>query len=109
MGIRAREIGREFQLYVGVDISNNTSLEIILTAPDGTKTTIPSSRVTAPDVPGGDVTTGPIPADQYMQFITNEDDFPVSGTWMACGILNNGPTIQLSTAMATYEIGESCL
>tara|TARA_R110000822_G_scaffold106533_1_gene234719 strand:- start:2414 stop:2746 length:333 start_codon:yes stop_codon:yes gene_type:complete len=83
MTIRIGEIGKSLYIATGFDLSGNSELQINFTSPDGkTKFTRSNPDVTAPatdspSIPG----IGVLPANTYLLYLTQADDFIVDGEW----------------------------
>ena len=110
MSIKATEVNRPFRYATYKDLSSQTELTLKLTAPDGTQAvlTATSGRVTAPPTPITDPDLGPLAASEYMEITTVATDFPVGGSWTACGVYEDAvPTYHIGNP-ATFTIGDAC-
>ena len=111
MAIRATESGKAFRYATGFDMSANTALELHFTNPSGVVTNVTNPRVTAPGVAIIDPDIGPINASEYMEFIIESTDFPISGAWVVCGIFTNTNTTPdqiYHGSKVSFDVGEAC-
>lgn len=106
--------GYLFGVNVGYDLSDNSSLALFLTDPDGVKVTILSTRISAPTVDRAFDESGvPVTylANQYFQFIVEETDFEKYGQYMICGRYENASTSPpkiYQTTGALFDIESDC-
>lgn len=83
MTIRIGEIGKLIYVNTTFDMSGNTGLEINFTSPDGlikftrTNPDVTAPNVDSPSIPG----IGILPANTYMVYPTQENDFEQEGNW----------------------------
>lgn len=118
MSFRVGESGKPFFYGTGIDISNNTSLDITMEKPDGTTVDIDSSRITAPAIDSESIEgVGILPANTYMEFTILTTDFDQSGTiagkdpWLACGVYHDTvPTIEdvWKGSQVAFDVLEDC-
>ncbi len=114
MSIHVGESGKLYGYNTNLDLSSNTSLSLVFTAPDGSKITIDPSRISAPAVDGiFDVNGTPTTflANQYMQFITLSTDFLTSGGWYVCGTYTNAgvsPEQIFSARRKSFTVDKAC-
>ena len=106
--IKATEIGKKVVYATYYDMSGNSSLEIHITRPDGSKLTVPSSRIFLTASPLVDPTLGTLPSSTYMQFLTEAADFPVPGAYEICGVYSDPTPKKYYGDRATFSVGEAC-
>lgn len=116
MSIKVGEVGKLFSYGTSFDLSGSTALDLKLTAPDGSETTISNPRVTAPtsdleatieNVDGTETVTV-FPASTYMQFATQAGDFTQAGTWYACGVYTDATPKIFHGDRATFSVKPAC-
>ena len=84
MTVTATEVGRTIRIGTRYDLSSFSDLELMITAPDLSSETLKNSvatRVTAPSVQVSDATVGTLPADTYMEMVTDATDFTQTGDY----------------------------
>ncbi len=114
MSIHINESGKLFGYNTNFDLSSNTSLSLVFTAPDGSKIAIDPSRISAPAVDGifdedGVPTT--YLANQYMQFVILPTDFLTSSGWYVCGTYTNAgvsPEHIFSARRKSFTVDKAC-
>lgn len=108
MGIKATEVGKQFNYGTFIDLSGNTQLSLKFVSPTGQITILTKPRVSAPAVPVTDPIEGTFPADTYMQITTEATDFTEVGEWTVCGIYEDGSPKIFYGDDATFTVEEAC-
>ena len=115
MTIKVGEKGQPFRIATGFDMSGNTVLSIVFTAPTGgtnfTRTDSTTPAVTAPATP---LTNDPgftppqsVAASTYFEYITDGTEFDKDGEWSACAVYTDASRI-LNADKVTFNIGAAC-
>lgn len=119
MMISVGESGRAVRILTNFDLSLSTDLVMKFTSPDGTidfelnssDGVIAPASDTAPLPPDNNFSGGVMPANHYMEYITDGAEFSVAGDWMVCvryiNSLSDPDDIYVS-ADSTYTILEAC-
>lgn len=99
MSLNVGGSGKLFGHNTKFDLSGNTSLGLDVIDPDGVRTAINTSRLSAPSVDktfdelvGGVEKKVTYLANEYIQFLTLVTDFTIGGTWQSQATYNNTGT-----------------
>lgn len=108
MALKATEIGKTVVYATSFDMSGNTTVELKLTAPDGTESTILDARILTPATPLVVAVLGTLASSTYMTFLTESTDFPVAGDYTICGTYNDATPKTFYGDDAIITVEEAC-
>lgn len=111
MTIRPGEIGKELYVGTGFDLSSNTELTLNFKLTDRNISFSRNSAdgVTAPGIDSPDLPdVGILPANTYMLYITQANDFAFRGAWCVNAQYEDATSVLFIGDNATLTVSAAC-
>lgn len=109
MTIRVGEIGKSLYVFTAFDMSANTGLEITFKSPAGVSFTRTNPDVTAPNVDSPNIPgQGILPANRYLVYSTQEQDFNSTGEWCINSVYIEGTEKKFIGSSGTLTVSPLC-
>ena len=109
--IHVGEVGKEIYVGTGFDLSSNTELTMNFKFTNGNQEFSRDSAdgVTAPAVPSPDLPdVGILAADTYLLYLTQADDFTLSGNWCVASQYEDATPVLFKGDEAELLVLDSC-